>query len=278
MNARNVPITVGERSVRTSDGIALRVDEDGPVDGPALLLLNSLGTDASVWDHQIAPWSADRRVIRFDQRGHGGSQAPSPPYTIERLGQDAIDVLDARDIDRADVCGLSLGGLVALWLTAHHPDRCRRAVLADTAPRVGTADAWRQRIDAVRAGGMSAIADQVLERFFTARFRAEHPEIVGRIRRTLLAVPTDGYIGSCEALATADLRAQLPGISVPCLVVVGSADAATPPSAAQQLHARLPTSRLAELPGAGHLSNLESPVAFERLVAGFLAGDEAGLG
>lgn len=258
--------------VVTDDGVRLATRADGPAGASTLLCCNSLGTGLDLWDPQVARWAEHHRVLRFDQRGHGSSDVPPAPYRIEDLGRDALAVLDAYEVERADVCGLSLGGLVALWLASHHPDRVHRVILACTAARVGTEAAWRDRADAVRDGGTEAIADMVMERFFSAAFRAREPETVTWAREALVATADEGYIGSCLALATADLRDQLPAVRAATLVLAGSADEATPPDVMRGLHAELPDARWAELDGAGHLANLEAPDAFTRAVLDHLEG------
>lgn len=261
-----------DRVITTDDGVRLHARVDGEAGAPPLLLLNSLGTDLSMWDPQVEIWAAHRQVVRFDQRGHGRSEAPEPPYTIERLGRDALAVLDAYEVEQADICGLSLGGLVALWIAGNGSDRVRRVVFADTAARVGTEQAWRQRADTVRAQGMDAIADMVLTRFFSPEFRASGAPAVDDLNRRLRAASVDGYTGSCEALATADLTELAGQVGLPSLVIVGTADEATPPADAERLCGLLPDSRLVRLPGAGHLSNLEQPERFGEVVAEFLTG------
>jgi 3-oxoadipate enol-lactonase len=251
--------------------VDLAICVDGRTDAPPLLLANSLGTDASMWDRQVPVWSATRRVLRYDQRGHGASSAPPGPYTIDQLGHDALAVLDAEEVDRADVVGLSLGGVVALWLAVHAPDRVGRLVLADTAARVGTEEAWRARAAAVRDSGMAAVVDLVIERFFSATFRATADPVLDHVREGLRDGDVEGYAASCEALATADLRDSVGRVVAPTLVVVGSDDAATPPDDACDLQARIPGAVLRELSGAGHLANLEQPDAFAALVVDFLA-------
>jgi 3-oxoadipate enol-lactonase len=261
---------VSTRVITTDDAVRLHARADGDPDAPVLLLLNSLGTDLSMWDQQVDVWAATRRVVRFDQRGHGRSDVPPPPYTVERFGRDAVTVLDAYGSDQADVCGLSLGGLVALWLAGRAPERVRRAVFADTAARVGTEDGWRERAATVREEGMASVTDLVLARFFSPAFRASGAPAVGALERTLRTAAVDGYTGSCEALAVADLTALAREVRAPSLVLVGTADEATPPSDAEVLHRLLRDSRLVELPGAGHLANLEQPERFAELVLGFL--------
>jgi 3-oxoadipate enol-lactonase len=261
---------MSERTITTDDGLELLTRVDGAAGAPWLLLLNSLGTDLAMWDHQVETWRATHRLLRFDQRGHGRS-ASAPPYTVERFGRDALAVLDAHEVESTDVCGVSLGGLVALWLAGTAPARVRRAVFADTAARVGTEETWRTRAETVRAAGMGAITDLVLERFFSPAFRASGHPAVGRVERTLLNASIEGYSGSCDALATADLTKLAQTIPVASLVVVGTADEATPPEVAHELHALLSASQLVELDGAGHLINLEQPERFAEVVQDFLA-------
>jgi 3-oxoadipate enol-lactonase len=261
---------VNDRVITTDDGVPLHTRRDGDPDAPVLLLCNSLGTDLTMWEPQIETWATHRRVLRFDQRGHGRSGTPPAPYTIERLGRDALAVLDAYQVERADVCGLSLGGLVALWLAGSVPARVRRAVFADTAIRVGTEEAWRQRAATVRAEGMGAVTDLVLDRFFSPSFRAAGSPSVAAVERMLREASIDGYAGSCDALATADLSDLAVQVQAPSLVLVGTEDAATPPRDAVTLKHALPDAQYVELCGAGHLANLEQPQLFAQAVHTFL--------
>lgn len=266
---------MNERTVTTSDAIVLRTCSDGDPGARPLLLLNSLGTDLTMWDDQVEAWARTHHVLRFDHRGHGASEAPDGPYTVDRLGQDAVDVLDAYEVDRADLCGLSLGGLVALWVAGNAPHRVDRAVFADTAAKVGTEEAWRARADTVRAEGMDAVVDLVLTRFFSESFRTSGDPAVTALDRRLRTTSPEGYAASCDALGSADLRELTSHVTADCLVVVGTADEATPPSDAQELHRLLPDAELVELPGAGHLANLEQPDRFRQLVSDFLTSKEA---
>jgi 3-oxoadipate enol-lactonase len=254
------------------DGVGLNVRVDGPADAPALVLSNSLGTDLSLWDPQMPTLRERFRVARYDLRGHGGSDVPPGLITLDRLGQDVVDLLDALGIERAHVCGLSVGGLVSTWLAAHRPDRVDRAVLGAVAARIGTPELWRDRAEAVRAGGMAAVVDAVLARFFSERFRAERPDVVARVGQVLAATPQEGYAAACLALRDADLREEVAGIAAPTLVVVGRDDPATPVAEAEWLHARITGSELVVLEDAGHLCNLEQPERFTDAVVGFLSG------
>jgi len=252
------------------DGGRLVYDVDGPASAPACLLLHSLGTTTALWAPQWAPLAATRRMVRHDVRGHGRSQPPAGPYTLDRLGQDALAVLDAAGIERADVCGVSLGGLTALWLGIHAPDRVGCLVAANTAARLGSREGWSDRIEQVRAGGMEAVAEGGLARWFTSGFRDTHPETADRFRAMLLACPVEGYTGACAVLRDADLRADLGRIAAPTLVVSGTHDTATPPALGAEIAAGVREARIIEL-DAAHLSNVEQPIAFTAAVLDFLA-------
>ena len=263
-------MTGAEQFVTTPDGCRLHSRVDGDPDAPPLLLINSLGCDLAMWEGQLARWTATHRVIRYDQRGHGRSDAPRGPYTVEQLGADALAVLEAHGIGRADVCGISLGGIVALWLGVKAPDRVGRLVLAATAARVGTEESWGDRAATVRAHGMDAVTDLVLERFFSAGFRARRDPTLAGVEAGLRAMSAEGYAGACDALAVADLRHLAADVEAPALVVVGTADVATPPDDARALCGLLPDATLVEITDAGHLANLEAPDLFADLVHDFL--------
>jgi len=254
----------------TDDGCRLAVDLSGPEGAPPLVLSNSLGTDRGLWDAQVAAFARSRRVLRYDTRGHGRSDAPPGDYAIDRLGRDVLAVMDHAGFAAADVCGVSIGGLTALWLGIHADGRVRRLVLANTAARVGSDAFWADRIALVRDQGLSAVADLTMERWFTAPFRAARPEVVARMRDTLLAVPVAGYVGCCAALRDADLRADAARVAAPCLVVTGRHDLATPPAAGEWLAATVPGARLVSF-DAAHLANVECGAAFTAAVDQFLS-------
>jgi 3-oxoadipate enol-lactonase len=266
--ASNVPDAPMDYVV-VDDGrrIALRIDE--PADRPPLLLSNSLGTTFRMWDAQMSHLSEAFRVIRYDSRGHGQSDAPAGDYSIGRLAADALAVLDSLQIETAAFVGLSKGGMVGQWLGAHAPERLTRLVLANTAAWMGPAQAWQARIDTVMRDGMGAITDAVLERWFTPGFRERAPEAVAPVRDMLLATAPQGYAGCCAAIRDMDQRASLSAIRVPTLVIGGLQDPATPPAKAEEIAAGVPDSRLVML-DAAHLSNIEQPQAFTAALLAFL--------
>jgi 3-oxoadipate enol-lactonase len=243
---------------------------NGRPDAPVLLLSNSLGTDVAMWAPQVSEFGQYLRVLRYDSRGHGRSGAPPGPYTLDRLGHDALALLDHLGIERAHVCGLSLGGVIAQWLAIYHSQRVARVVLADTAARIGTDSMWNERIAAIRAGGMRAIREAVIGRFLTEPFREHHPDVTKRLGETLEATPVQGYIAACEALRDADLRPVAGSIQASTLVVVGALDVATPPEQAYELHSMIAGSALVEIPRAAHLANVEQPDVFNERVLAFL--------
>lgn len=234
---------------------------DGPEDAPPIMLLPSVGTDREMWAPQVSALGHDYRLIRFEARGHGKASASDPPYTLADLGRDVIDAADTLGLASFHLVGISLGGLTALWLAIHHGDRLRSLTVANTAGRIGTRRGWDERIAMVRQKGMPGIADQVMTRFFSERFRVSHPATVRVIRTSFEHVDQEGYIGCCTALGDADVRPQLKDINTSTLVVAGRFDASTPPEQGQHLHRAIPDSTYIEL-NAGHLSNLERPAEF----------------
>jgi len=251
-------------------GIAYRVD--GPDDAPAIVFINSLGTDHRLWDAQVPAFVRDRRVVRFDFCGHGASDPPRGPVSIASFGDDLIALLDHLAIERVQVCGCSLGGMIALWLAAERPARIAAAVLANTGARIGTVERWNARIEAVRRDAMEGVVDSVLARFFSAAFREREPGTVTRIGAMLRATDPLGYIAACEALRDADLRGLVERVRVPTLIVAGSLDESTPPSLAEQLQVGIVGSRLAIIPGAAHLANVERGDEFNAVMREFLSG------
>jgi 3-oxoadipate enol-lactonase len=250
-------------------GARIHYEIEGPEDGPVLLLSNSLGTDLGMWSPQIPSLAARYRVLRYDSRGHGRSEAPEGPYTIDMLGQDAVAVLDAAGVKRALFCGLSKGGMVGQWLGVNAPNRVGRLVLANTAAFIGAPEVWNQRIETVRAQGMAAIVPGVIDRWFTKPFQERAPDSVARIRDMLLATDPEGYAACCAAVRDMDQRQTIGAIRVPTLVIAGRHDLATSPDQGRLIADTVPGARFLEL-DAAHLSNIEAEAAFTRALLEFL--------
>jgi 3-oxoadipate enol-lactonase len=255
--------------IATDDGARIHV-ETAPDNGkPPLVFSNSLGTNLHMWDAQMPAFGEHFRVIRYDSRGHGRSDPPKGPYSIERLGRDALAVFDGLGIKRAYFCGLSKGGMVGQWLGANASDRIERLVVSNTAAYIPAPDLWNQRIEIATNKGMGALAKGIIERWFTPEVRANDPGEVGRVNAMLLATPSLGYAACCFAIRDMDQREAIKGVTVPTLVVIGERDPATPPDRGQEIHQLIKGSKLALL-DAAHLSNIEKTDAFNRAVLGFL--------
>jgi 3-oxoadipate enol-lactonase len=243
---------------------------DGPEDRPVLVLSNSLGTDLGMWEPQLPAFAARFRLLRYDSRGHGRSEAPPGPYTIELLGRDVLALLDGLGLERVSFCGLSKGGMVGQWLGAHAGDRLERLVLANTSSCTGSPEVWDQRIATVRAQGMAAIVPGVIDRWFTKGFQERSPEAVERIAAMLHATDPEGYVACCAAVRDMDQREAIRSIRVPTLVIAGRHDLATPPDQARLIAERVAGAKLVEL-DAAHLSNVETADAFTSTVLDFAA-------
>jgi 3-oxoadipate enol-lactonase len=231
---------------------------DGDEDAPVLVLPATLGTTRELWASNMATFVRDFRVLRYEHRGHGASPVPPGPYGMEELARDALDLLDTLGIERARWCGLSLGGMVGMWLGANAPDRLDALVLACTAARVGAPNTYAERAALVREQGIEPVADAVVARWF-----AQTPqETRDRIRALLVAQPPEGYASCCEALAGWDFRDELSHVSARTLVIAASEDEATPRADTDLLVERIPGARLVTIAGAAHLANLERPQEF----------------
>ena len=242
---------------------------DGPEGAPVLILSNSLGTDLHMWDQQIPDWSKKFRVLRYDSRGHGKSAAPTGPYSIATLGRDALGIMAALGREQVHWCGLSMGGMVGQWLLTHAPARINRAVLANTAALMGPPDGWNTRIRAVNALGMAPITAALKDRWFTKRFQESDSRDLERIVETFGKQPPAGYAACCAAIRDMDQREAIRGVTTPTLVIIGSADPATPPACGELIHAHIKGSKKVVL-DAAHLSNVEQPEAFGAAVLEFL--------
>lgn len=254
-------------------GARLHYRLDGPVGAPVVALASSLGTTLAMWDDESVALRRKLRVLRYDLRGHGASSISSVPIDIADLGRDVLALLDAIPAASVHFVGLSLGGMVGLWLGAHWPQRLRSLVLSNTAALIGTREAWDARIAAVASGGMAAIAEVVLERWFTRGFRERAPVHVERFRRMLLGIHPAGYVAACAAVRDADLRAIAVNVAVPTLVITGQHDVATPPAGGRWLADTIAGARYVEL-AAAHLANVEAGPAWCEHIVGFLAERE----
>lgn len=229
---------------------------------PVLVLPSSLGTTTELWDRNVGYWFGTFRLLRYNQRGRN---------SIEQLGRDLLELLDESGADRISVCGVSLGGATAMWVAANAPERVDRLVLACTSARFGEPEPWLDRAAIVREQGLEPIADSIVARWFTAR---ERPEVVARFRELLVETPREGYAACCEALAAWDFRDRLAMIQAPTLVIAGAEDPATPPEHAELLAGGIPEAKLAVLPDAAHLANVEQAETFSNAVLEHLVAVE----
>jgi len=243
---------------------------------PVLLLSHSIGTDHGMWEPQVSDLIQHFQVLRYDTRGHGASDAPAADYSIEQLGEDVLGLADGLGIRKFAFCGLSLGGAVGQWLAVHAPERVVRLVLANTSSKFGSREQWETRIRMVREGGMSAVVDLAMQRFFS-------PETVERgnphaqsIKSVLLGTNPIGYLGCCAALRDFDSNAVLEKVSAPALVIAGKRDVSTPWAGNGEILAQKIARASSLQLDAAHLSNLECPRAFSSAVADFLLAGSPG--
>jgi 3-oxoadipate enol-lactonase len=245
---------------------ALHHEIAGPEDAPPLLMGGSLGTTLRMWDGQ-RPLAGRLRLIMFDLRGHGTSPVPPGPYEMADLGQDVLELMDRRGLARASFCGLSIGGMVGMWLAANAPERIDRLVLLCTSPFMPPPSLWQERARAVReAGSVEPIADAVVERWLTAGFAAAHPEVRAALRAMLVGTPAEGYAECCGAIERMDLRGDLARITAPTLVISGSEDPATPPEQQELIAAAIPGARHEVVGPAAHTAAVEQPEAVNTLI------------
>jgi len=240
--------------------------------GDAVVLAHAIGCDHRMWDSLAAALSPQFRVIRIDARGHGKSPVPKGPYSLDELADDVLALLDKRGIARAHWVGLSMGGMIGQAFAIDHPGRLHRLVLANTTSSYGAEGPklWDARIKAVTEGGMAAIADVVMTRYFSDAFRESHPEVVATFRARVLSTPAGGYVACCAAIRDLDFTRDLPGIRARTIVVAGEKDAGTPVAMAEEIVRHINGAQLAVIPGAAHLSAVDSPTEFNALVRAFL--------
>ena len=249
---------------------------DGPPGAPVLVLSASLGTDRTMWDPQVEALSGRMRLLRYDMRGHGSSPVPPAPYSMADLGGDLLALLDRLEIERASLCGVSIGGMIGMWLGAHAPERVERLVLCCTTPYMGPPDAWHERAATVRARGVGAIADAILGRWFTPEYAEAHPALISQMRDLLSSTPREGYAGCCEALAGMDLRPDLASIQAPTLVLAGEEDPSIPLGDARLLADRIPGAQLSVVPHAAHLASVERAELVSTMILRFVLDSQEG--
>ena len=240
------------------DGLHIHYRRRGHSGAPLVVFANSLGTDLRIWNGVLARLGGRIQSICYDKRGHGLSDAPPAPYTLDNHIDDLAGLLDHLRVERAIVCGVSVGGMIALGLAARRPEMVRGLILCDTAHKIGSDDMWNQRIDQIRRSGIESIADSIIERWFSESFRRAVPEAVAGWRNMLVRTPVEGYLGTCAALRDADLTAAAKNLKVPVRCLGGSEDGATPPDLVKSMSALIDGSRFELVAGAGHLPCIEA--------------------
>ena len=252
-----------------SDGCRTYYELSGDPRKPLLVLAHSMGCDHRMWTPQRDQFANQYYVMSYDIRGHGESDAPTEDYTIERLGSDLLELIDATGREQFSFCGVSLGGMIGQWIAASAPARVDKLVLANTAAALGTAEYWNERIHRITSDGMTAVAPSIMKRWFSVEFQRKRPEVVNAFERALCHMPQAGYLGCCAAVRDLNLVDVLPLIRAHTLIICGKRDVATPPEMSAQIAARVAAADIANL-DAAHLSNIEAASDFTRTVMSFL--------
>ena len=241
----------------------------GAEDKPVVIFSNSLGTNLHMWSAQVDEFKKHFRLLRYDKRGHGQSSVPPGPYTIEQLGWDMVRLLDLLRLERVYFCGLSIGGMTGMFLGANAPKRFHKMALCNTAAKIGTAETWNARIQAVQSGGMKAVAGSVVERWLTPGFRTSHPKETKEVLSMLETADPQGYVACCAAVRDMDQRQELREIRVPCLVLAGTHDSSATVADGQFISENIPGAQYIQV-SAAHLSNIEARDDFNRHILQFL--------
>ena len=255
-----------------ANGIQMNYELSGKKGAPVVVLSHSLSSSLLMWNPQMDVLNLYFQVLRYDIRGHGDSDTPLGAYTLELLGNDAIGLLDALNINQVHFIGLSMGGMIGQCLALNYPHRLKSLVLCDTASVIPS-DAqpiWQERIDKARKKGMEALLEETMERWFTPAFLTKNSQMLALIQKQFLATPVPGYIGCAEAIRKLNYLDRLSEIKMPTLIMVGEDDPATPVSASVAMHERISNSKLVILPSARHLSNVEQTEAFNTALLTFL--------
>jgi 3-oxoadipate enol-lactonase len=257
----------------TANGISMHYTFDGPEGAPLVTMSNSLASNLSMWDPQIPALTSRYRVLRYDTRGHGGTDAPAGPYSLEELTEDLRALLQALGISRTHFVGLSMGGMIGQMMALKYPQMLQSVVLCDTMSRVPTEakPLWDERIHMAETRGMEPLVESTIARWFTEPFRQQGAPVLDQVRTMIRTTPPRGYAGCCHAIAALNLTDRLKEITLPTQIIVGEDDPGTPVSASRTIHEQIKGSELVILKSAAHLSNLEQAAAFNQALTAFLA-------
>jgi 3-oxoadipate enol-lactonase len=258
------------RQIVSSDGYSIAYRLDGRSDAPILVLSNSLGATMDMWLPQMAVFEQHFKVLRYDVRGHGDSVGPEGDYTMDRLGGDVVELVEALGIGEFSFCGISMGGLVGQWLALRRPEKIKSLILANTAARIGSVEAWDERMSTVSASGVGAIEDMLITRFFSPQFVQQRPDDIENARMMIGRVSTGGYVGCCAAIRDTDFRGQIGMITARTLVLCGNHDVSTTVDEAKYIYNNIQGSQIYYL-DAAHLSNIECPEYFSNSVVNFIS-------
>jgi 3-oxoadipate enol-lactonase len=256
----------------TVNGISVHYTLEGPASGPVITMSNSLASNLSMWEPQMPVLTSRYRVLRYDTRGHGGTEATAGPYSLDELSEDVRALLRALGITRTHFIGLSMGGMIGQIIAIKYPQMLQSLVLCDTMSRVPTEakPMWDDRIHTAETGGMEPLVEPTLARWFTEPFRQKSSPVLDQVRTMIRSTPPRGYTGCCHAIAALNLTNHLKAITLPTLIIVGEDDPATPVAASHVIHEQIRGSELVILKSAAHLSNLEQPEAFNQALTAFL--------
>jgi len=256
----------------TANGITMHYEMEGPESAPVVTLSHSLATDLSMWDPQVSVLKSGYRVLRYDTRGHGGTDAPEGPYTLEQLAEDVRALLQALRIPKTHFMGISMGGMIGQVLALKNPGMLQSLILCDTSSRIPeeALPIWEERIGLAQKQGMDALVESTMERWFTASFRRKPLPALDKIRGMIRTTPVKGYVGCSRAIMRLNLTERLREITLPSFIIVGEEDPGTPVAASQVIHEQIKGSELVILKSAAHLSNIEQQDAFNTAVMAFL--------
>jgi 3-oxoadipate enol-lactonase len=252
------------------NGFTIHYTLEGTREGIPLVFINALGTDLRIWDGVVSHLTDRHTVLRFDKRGHGLSDCPPAPYKIHDFSSDLLSLLEHLGISQGIVVGISVGGMIALDFAATWPERVHSIVLCDTAPVIGTADLWNNRIDKLRESGMSSMAEAILARWFAPMFKEKSPAAYHGYYNMLTRMPVEGYTGTCESIRDADLTEAARMVNARTLILCGTEDISTPPDLVRGLMKFMPNAEFHEIPGAGHSICIEQPDVVAEYIKRFL--------